>query len=42
MNDLARNSYYEMIMKEGRRDHNSPHVGHRSADEKDRRSRSET
>ena len=24
MNDLARNSYNDVIMKEGRRDHNSP------------------
>ena len=42
MNDLARNSYNEVIIKEGRTDHNSPHLGLRSADEKETRSRSET
>ena len=42
MNDLARNFYYEMIMKEGRKNHDNPHLGLRSADEKERRSRSET
>lgn len=38
MNGLVKKSFYEAIMKEGRRDHISPHLSIRSADRKESRS----